>query len=398
MVRSAVRRLLTLPTNPPDTLRRGPFRAGAFRSALHEERIASILGLALGVTFTVCFATGVYSHLVQHPPSWFQNPARPAGLYRVTQGLHVATGLASIPLLLAKLWVVYPHLWKWPPIQDLLHALERISLLPLVGGSIFMLFTGLANTGGWYPWRFFFPAGHYWGAWITMGALIVHIGAKAPIVARSLRRDSLDVVAEPGRGLTRRGFLGVLVATSGIVTLTTLGQTFRPLDRLALLAPRRPGVGPQGFPINKSAASARVLELARDPSYRLEVSGDVARSLSLSLDELRSLPQHEATLPIACVEGWSAEAHWRGVRIEELLDLAGADPHSAITVESLQPRGLYRASLLDPSHARDPDTLLALGVNGSPLHIDHGFPARLIAPNNPGVMQTKWVHRLTVRA
>lgn len=398
MVRRGLQRILRSALDPPASLRRGPFAGDAFRSRLHDERVAAILGIALGLSFSICFLTGLYSHLVQHPPAWFTNPARPAGFYRVTQGLHVATGIASIPLLLAKLWVVYPHLWTWPPVRDLLHGIERFTLVPLVGGSIFMLGTGLANVGGWYPWRFFFPSGHYWGAWITIGALIVHVGAKTSAVSRSLRREYLDIVPEPDRGLTRRGFLGVVAATSGLVTLTTLGQTFRPLNRLAVLAPRRPDVGPQGFPVNKSAASARVLESAVDPSYRLEVTGDVARELSLSLDRLRALPQHEATLPIACVEGWSASPRWRGVRVADLLELSGAAPDCSVTVESLQERGLYRVSELNAAHARDPDSLLALEVNGEVLHIDHGYPARLIAPNDPGVKQTKWVHRLTVNA
>ena len=39
---------------------------------------------------------------------------------------------------------------------------------------------------------------------------------------------------------------------------------------------------------------------------------------------------------------------------------------------------------------------LALRVNGETLHIDHGYPCRLIAPNRPGVMQTKWASHLEV--
>jgi DMSO/TMAO reductase YedYZ molybdopterin-dependent catalytic subunit len=53
--------------------------------------------------------------------------------------------------------------------------------------------------------------------------------------------------------------------------------------------------------------------------------------------------------------------------------------------------------VLDAGFVDDPDTLLALQVNGEPLHLDHGFPCRLIAPNRPGTMQTKWVARLTIR-
>jgi DMSO/TMAO reductase YedYZ molybdopterin-dependent catalytic subunit len=372
----------------------GPFREGAFTSRLHDRRVTSVLGLSLAATFTACFATGLLSHAIQNPPAWFVWPSRPANLYRVTQGIHVAAGLASIPLLLAKLWTVYPRLWTWPPVEGIAHAVERLSLLPLVGGSLFLLAGGLANVALWYPWPFFFPRAHYWSAWITIGALIVHVGAKAQVTAAALRRPH---PAEPeGQGLSRRGFLSAVGAAVGVVTVSTIGQTVRPLAPLGLLAPRRPRVGPQGLPVNKSARSAGVTETARDPGYRLMVEGAVRTPISLSLEQLRSLPQHEAVLPISCVEGWSSSGRWRGVMLRELLDLAGARPDAQVTVESLQPRGLYRRSMVNPLHARDPDTLLALELNGQPLHLDHGYPARLIGPNRPGVMQTKWVSRLVV--
>jgi DMSO/TMAO reductase YedYZ molybdopterin-dependent catalytic subunit len=53
-------------------------------------------------------------------------------------------------------------------------------------------------------------------------------------------------------------------------------------------------------------------------------------------------------------------------------------------------------SELNRFQAHDRDTLLATGIDGEVLHPDHGFPARLIAPNRPGVEQTKWVGRLEV--
>ena len=65
---------------------------------------------------------------------------------------------------------------------------------------------------------------------------------------------------------------------------------------------------------------------------------------------------------------------------------------------ALQERGRYNHSTLNRSHAGDGDTLLALELNGEPLALDHGFPVRLIGPNRPGVLQTKWVGRLVVRA
>jgi DMSO/TMAO reductase YedYZ molybdopterin-dependent catalytic subunit len=148
--------------------------------------------------------------------------------------------------------------------------------------------------------------------------------------------------------------------------------------------------------VNKTAVGARVVEIAHDPGYRLVIEGAVRRPLSLTRADLLARPQRRATLPIACVEGWSASAEWGGVPVRDLLTLAGARANAEVTVESLQPSGLYRASLLTARQAADADTLLALTLRGEALDIDHGYPVRLVGPNRPGVAQTKWVHRLVV--
>jgi DMSO/TMAO reductase YedYZ molybdopterin-dependent catalytic subunit len=365
-------------------------------SSLHSDRVAAILGIALGITFLTCFVTGLTSHLAQDPPSWLSWPTRPAGLYRVTQGVHVATGLASIPLLLAKLWTVFPKLFAWPPFRSRTEALERVMVVPLVGGAVFMLFTGLANINLWYPWPFNFRRAHYWVAWITIGALIVHVGAKWRTSRAALRRERISGDDADVRLDRRRFFTGVFGAGVA-VTLFTVGQTVGPLRKLALLAPRRPDVGPQGFPVNRTAVDADVVESARSSAFRLVVDGRVERPLELTLSEVATLPQHEATLPIACVEGWSASRTWRGVRVRELLERAGAPADAEVTVHSLQQRRAFRTSDLDAGQAGDRDTLLALEVEGESLHLDHGYPMRLIGPNRPGVLQTKWVTRLEVR-
>jgi DMSO/TMAO reductase YedYZ molybdopterin-dependent catalytic subunit len=366
------------------------------QSELHEVRSAAWLGLGLGVTFGTCFLTGLWSHLAQDPPSWFTYPARPAGLYRITQGLHVASGMAAIPLLLAKLWVVHPHFFEWPPARSVLHAVERLALVPLVGGGLFQLLSGTLNVAGWYPWSFFFPRAHFWVAWVTVGALVVHVGAKAAATRDAVRRQPQAAGIGRAAADDRRAFLGGIAATSVGLVVATAGGTVTALSPVSVLAQRRPGVGPQGFPVNKSAAAARVTDLARDPAYRLVVEGAVERRLELTLDELRALPQREAKLPIACVEGWSASGRWRGVAVRELLARAGAALDSEATVESLQPNGRYRTAYLNAEQSADRDTLLAVDLDGEPLHIDHGFPVRLIGPNRPGVLQTKWVSKLVV--
>jgi DMSO/TMAO reductase YedYZ molybdopterin-dependent catalytic subunit len=97
------------------------------------------------------------------------------------------------------------------------------------------------------------------------------------------------------------------------------------------------------------------------------------------------------------VEGWSTSQRWTGVRLRDLLTMAGAQRGASVRIESLQRRRAYRTSDVNPWQAHDPDTLLALRVNGDPLALDHGYPVRLIGPNRPGVMQTKWVTRVVVR-
>ena len=378
-----------------------PLAEGAFQSRLRSERTAALLGMALGVSFLTCFVTGLMSHFAQHPLDigFLSMPARPSWLYRVTQGVHVATGIASIPLLLAKLWTVFPRLFTWPAARNVAHAIERLSIVPLVAGSIFLLYTGLANLAHWYPWEFSFPVAHFWTAWIVIGALVAHIGAKLAVTRRSVgRRAAVKARAQsPGEALDRRGFLGAVALAVGAVTLATVGQTLRPLRDFALFSPRLPDVGPQGIPVNKTAADARVVVPARSPEYRLTVGGRVKTPLSLTRAQLLALPQHTATLPIACVEGWSASAAWTGVRVRDLVALAGGDPDNATAVvSSLQARGAYSTSQLNEPHVRHADTLLALAINGEPLHLDHGYPCRLVAPNRPGVQQTKWVTHLEV--
>lgn len=383
----------------------GDRRDRALAQDTHDVRTAAILGIALGVSFTLCFVTGLVSHTLQNPPSWVEWGGRPAGLYRVTQGMHVISGIASIPLLLAKLWSVFPRLFLPLP-RRVAPAIERVSLIPLVGGSLFMLFTGTANIARWYPWPFFFPRGHYWGAWITIGAIVIHVGARASTARAALRPEARDEpTLAPAHGdstgapprIDRRTLLGWAGGSSLALTVVTAGQTIPFLRRLVLFAPRRPDIGSQGMPVNRSAGEAGVGRVATDPEWRLVVEVDGREQLSLDLTDLAAFPQHRATLAIACVEGWSASANWQGVRVHDVLERAIVSHFDTVDVVSLEQGGLYSRSVLNGPQVRDRDTLLATSVNGEPLNLDHGYPVRLIGPNRPGVMQTKWVSRLVVR-
>jgi DMSO/TMAO reductase YedYZ molybdopterin-dependent catalytic subunit len=410
----------------------GPFRPEFWRSPLRGPWLTSFLGTLLLPLVLIVATTGFISHNAyqpQLPHNAFVDPAHdvlpfihlwptsPAWLYALTQGLHVTVGLVAIPLLLAKLWSVIPRLFAWPPARTAAAGLERASLLLLVGGALFEFATGVLNIQDYYPWHFSFLRAHYYGAWVFMAALTLHVILKLPVVARAFRdrglvrplrdslghtlpepvdRDGLAPAAPAAPTLSRRGLLALVGAASATLLAVNVGETVGgPLRRLALLAPRGRvfGTGPNDFQVNKTAAAAGVLRLAADPGWRLELVG--TRALRLSRPELMRMTQSTHELPIACVEGWSTTQRWTGVALAELRSLVGAPAHAPLHVESFEPRSPYRLVTLTGDQVNDPRSLLALCVNGVDLSFDHGYPARIIAPATPGVHCTKWVQRLT---
>lgn len=389
--------------------------AARFASPTRSTRLTVVLGRWLGIAFTVCFLTGLFSHGLQNPPAWMVFPTRPVWIYQLSQGIHVTAGIASIPLLLAKLWSVYQELLSWPPIKSVAHGLERASIALFVGSSLLQVATGLINTYKWYPWPFPFRETHYWLAWVIWGSLLLHIAIKLPAISahwsRRTRRpalanpDATDTTdaAEAGVGTggpgpgrwSRRALLTAVTAATGAVVVTTAGQSFAWLAPLNLFAPRRMGTGPQGVPVNRTAADANVADAAMSSAWALLVrSGSVDRSFTL--EQLKAMPQYSHELPIACVEGWSQLATWRGVRVRDLLAAVGASPESDLRVTSLEPEGAYRIMSMPAEYARDDQTLVALELNGTVLDLDHGYPARIIAPGRPGVLQTKWLQSVEV--
>jgi DMSO/TMAO reductase YedYZ molybdopterin-dependent catalytic subunit len=148
--------------------------------------------------------------------------------------------------------------------------------------------------------------------------------------------------------------------------------------------------------VNRSAANAGVIHTSTSADYRFVVEGKVRRPLSFTAEQLEAMASHEATLPISCVEGWSYSARWRGVRVRDLLVMAGARRGATARVESLEQGSPYSSSALDHAQAHDRDTLVATHLDGQRINLDHGYPLRLIGPGRPGVNQTKWVTRLVV--
>ena len=382
-------------------------REEQFTSRLRSPSVTARVGLWLGICFTVAFVTGLLSHAAQSPTPWFPLPTRPSWGYRVTQGLHVISGTAAVPLLLVKLWTVFPKLFARVPSgarERAVTGVERGSIAVLVASSVFMLASGLANAAQWYPWAFSFRATHFALGWVAVGALLVHIGVKLPVIREALTgpldatvpvRSAAAVEAAPAGVLSRRALLRTTWVATGAAVVLSAGSTVPQLRRVSLFGTRS-GAGPGGIPVNKSAAAAGVVAAATDPVWRLVVSSATA-TVELSRSDLEAMPQVSAELPIACVEGWSASGTWTGVTVATVLALVG-HREGDVRVVSLQQDGPFRVTTLPVQWVQDASTLLALRLDGETLALDHGYPVRLIAPNRPGVLQTKWLSRLEVVA
>ncbi|MFJ6048870.1 molybdopterin-dependent oxidoreductase [Streptomyces sp. NPDC092307] len=411
------------PPGPPP----GPTRPEFWRSPLRGPWLTAVFGLVLLVGITLLFVTGLLSYAAYNPDlarindqtpdkGWlgfylFSWPTSPYWLYRLTQGVHVVLGIVLVPVLLAKLWSVIPKLFEWPPVRSVSHGIERLSLLLLVGGAGFEFVTGILNVQLHYIFPGSFYVLHFYGAWVFIGAFVVHVAFRLPRALRAVRAGPVPPQAgtQEAAGLvsprpapptiSRRGALGLVGFGSLALLVVTAGQSVGGWwRRTALLAPhgQDPGSGPNGFQINKTAASVGIRPSDVGPAWRLTVRGS-GRQVVLTRAELLAMEQHEAALPIACVEGWSTpDQLWSGVRLTDLAALVGrgTDTPQAL-VESVQRGGSFSSVVLRDNQVRDHRSLLAVRVNGAVLSPDHGYPARVIVPGAPGVHNTKWVTRVT---
>ena len=402
-----------------------------WRSPLRGPWLTSAFGSVLLVGLPVVILTGLLSYIAYGPQfgqaipnnvGWlklptFDWPSRPSWLYRLTQGLHVGLGLIIIPVVLAKLWSVIPRLFAWPPLRSIAQLVERLSLLMLVGGILFELATGVLNIQYDYIFGFSFYTAHYYGAWIFIAGFVIHVLTKLPRMITGLRSQSLRTVLRTSRAetrpeppdadglvatdpapptISRRGALALVGGGALFVAVLTAGQTLGGFSRrAAFLLPRgrNRGTGPNDFQVNRTAAAAAIRPADTGANWRLSVRGPSAQ-IRLSRAALESMPQHTAELPIACVEGWSTIQTWSGVRLRDLADLVGLPNPARATVRSLERAGAFNHAVLQPNQVLNPDSLLALRVNGVDLSFDHGYPARIIVPALPGVHNTKWVRSI----
>ena len=128
-------------------------------------------------------------------------------------------------------------------------------------------------------------------------------------------------------------------------------------------------------------------------NWRLQVRGLVERPLSISLAQLKSLPQRSQVTRHDCVEGWSAIGLWTGPQLSALLDMARLKDSARYILfrcaDSFGSNPYYETiDLIDAYH---PQTIMAWGLNGEPLPEGNGAPVRLRVERQLGYKHAKFV-------
>jgi DMSO/TMAO reductase YedYZ molybdopterin-dependent catalytic subunit len=131
--------------------------------------------------------------------------------------------------------------------------------------------------------------------------------------------------------------------------------------------------------------------------WRLTVDGLVRRPLSLSLDELKAMPERTQITQHNCDEGWTAIGQWTGVQLSRVLQMAELAPEARYIVFHCvdeMVRGSFYYESIDLFDAVHPQTILAYGMNGKSLPIRHGAPLRLRVERHVGYKHAKYITRI----
>jgi DMSO/TMAO reductase YedYZ molybdopterin-dependent catalytic subunit len=138
----------------------------------------------------------------------------------------------------------------------------------------------------------------------------------------------------------------------------------------------------------------RRLQAGGFADWRLTVDGMVAKPASFSLAELKGYPSRSQITHLACEEGWSYIAEWKGVPLSHVLDKVAVLPQAKYVVYFSIDRDWWDS--IDMADALHPQTLMAYGMNGGELPLGNGGPLRMRVPRQLGYKNVKYITRLTL--
>ncbi len=195
--------------------------------------------------------------------------------------------------------------------------------------------------------------------------------------------------------------LGLVTATAGpaLEPTASLVPTLPALPTCNL-SPITVPVLPDEIPGYTEVDPATGLHMTGNPqvidleSYRLEITGSVERTLSLTYDQLRCLPKVEAGPELVCPGFFVDEASWSGALIEDVLALAGVK-EGPKELRLLSADGYAVTVSLEEVVSKG--GFLAYQWEDDPLPVLHGFPVRAVLPGVTGGKWVKWLVSIEVR-
>jgi len=128
-------------------------------------------------------------------------------------------------------------------------------------------------------------------------------------------------------------------------------------------------------------------------AYRLRVTGEVDEPLALTYDRVLDRETFQKVVRLNCVEGWSVDILWEGVRLVDVLEEAGYDKNAKIVIFRCEDG--YSTSM-PLSTVVDRDLLLAFKMNGIDLPEERGYPFQVVAEDKLGYKWAKWVTSIEV--
>jgi DMSO/TMAO reductase YedYZ molybdopterin-dependent catalytic subunit len=132
---------------------------------------------------------------------------------------------------------------------------------------------------------------------------------------------------------------------------------------------------------------------ALDPRvYRLQVGGLIEKPQSLSLEDLRRIPQESQNARLKCVQCWSSRTEWGGFRFAHMMELAKPRKNAHAVRLSCADKWYEYFTL---EQILSPRVLLVLDMAGKPLTARHGAPLRLLDPARYGYKSAKLITTIT---
>lgn len=333
-------------------------RFGGYNGLKRFGIISGLAGLfAVGALFGLCYALITESRRSREAAGWQRGISPLAARFII--GVAVVLWLVSLALLWPVLTANYRGL---PPGAARIVSAAALLIEYLLVAALIMLL---------YRWL-----------------------APRPAVGES---SAMPLGAPVGRRALLAGGVGLALAAAvgGMLRLLNARATF-PYDGTAYSGPGVQPIAPvdKFYTVTKNVIDPDVTTAV----WRLEIGGMVAEPKSYSFADLMALASVEQESTLMCISnqigaGLFSNAVWTGIPLRDLLEASKPLP-GAVEV-FLRGADAYTDTFAFEK-AMDPTTLVAFAINGEPLPLRHGYPARIVVPGLFGEKNVKWVTRIEV--